>query len=320
HAISIAQAFERLRSHARSSQAPIRSVAAAVVELGLRLDAPGPGAERERRIPRRRPTATTEHRRQLDSGLPAAPMTRGEHICALYSGADERDALIAPYLHAGLAAGDKCVSIVEAADQSSLVDAMANGLDLDAAAESQQLEFWTGAQSYLIRGGFSTDAMMGFWSARRRDALNGGGYRFLRSAGDASGVAALAEDFDEFAVYETEMNRLVAQQPQTVLCLYDLRIFGSNVVGEVLRTHPRVLLGGAAVDSPRYLTPDEYIQARGDRIQGWSALTTSERQLARHAAQGASASARDLESLYRKLEISSRDELTTVTTEHRDRP
>jgi DNA-binding CsgD family transcriptional regulator len=150
--------------------------------------------------------------------------------------------------------------------------------------------------------------------------LNGGGYRFLRSAGDASGVAALAEDFDEFAVYEPEMNRLVAQQPQTVLCLYDLRIFGSNVVGEVLRTHPRVLLGGAAVDSPRYLTPDEYIQARGDRIQGWSALTTSERQLARHAAQGASASARDLESLYRKLEISSRDELTTVTTEHRDRP
>jgi len=41
-------------------------------------------------------------------------MGPGDHVCALYSGPDELEATLAPYLAAGLAGGDKCVCVVEA--------------------------------------------------------------------------------------------------------------------------------------------------------------------------------------------------------------
>ena len=37
----------------------------------------------------------------------------GHHICAFYRGLSERDAILIPYLEAGLWDGDKCVCVVD---------------------------------------------------------------------------------------------------------------------------------------------------------------------------------------------------------------
>jgi hypothetical protein len=63
---------------------------------------------------------------------------------------------------------------------------------------------------------------------------------------------------DEFIDYESELNNYVPEYPQAVLCLYDLALFGGSMLVDLLRTHPKLLLGSLIVENPHYLTPDEF--------------------------------------------------------------
>jgi hypothetical protein len=192
----------------------------------------------------------------VSSGLPTAP---GDHICALYSGPGELEATLAPYLVAGLVAGDKCVCVVEAEGRTALLDEVGRHVDIDACIASGQLELFTAAESYLRRGVFSGDEMIEFWTDSLDHSLHHDGFAFVRNSGDTSGVADLFDDFDEFAVYETNINRLAAEYPQAVLCLCDLALVGGGMMLDLLRTHPKLLLGGVVIENPYYLTPDEYL-------------------------------------------------------------
>jgi hypothetical protein len=192
----------------------------------------------------------------VSSGFPMVP---GDHICALYSGPEELEATLGPYLAAGLVAGDKCVCIVEADERTALLAEVGRHVDLDAFVASGQLELFTAAESYLRRGVFSADEMLEFWTDSLDRSLHHDGFVFARSSGDTSGLSHLVDDFDEFAVYESHLNRLAAEYPQTVLCLYDLAIVGGGMMLDLLRTHPKLLLGGMVIENPHYLTPDEYL-------------------------------------------------------------
>ena len=58
--------------------------------------------------------------------------------------------------------------------------------------------------------------------------------------------------------YESELNRVTAGSPVVVLCLYDLDQFGGEVVVNVVKTHPQVLITGILVENPYYVAPDEF--------------------------------------------------------------
>jgi hypothetical protein len=50
--------------------------------------------------------------------------------------------------------------------------------------------------------------------------------------------------------------------PQVNLCLYDLTRCSGELIMDVLKTHPKVLLGGMIIDNPYYLEPDEFAASR----------------------------------------------------------
>jgi hypothetical protein len=39
------------------------------------------------------------------------------------------------------------------------------------------------------------------------------------------------------------------------VCLYDLRYWGSGMLVDIVRTHPRVMVGGLVFDNPYYSNP-----------------------------------------------------------------
>jgi hypothetical protein len=195
-------------------------------------------------------------------------MAAGDHICALYSGADELEATLAPYVAVGLAAGDKCVCIVEEGDRPALLEQVGSHVDVEACIASGQLELFTAAESYLRRGVFSADEMIEFWADSLDRSLRHDGFEFARNSGDTTGVADLVDDFDAFAVYESRMNRLAADYPQTVLCLYDIGLVGGGIMLDLLRTHPKLLLGGLVIENPHYLTPDDYLAMKQQSPRG----------------------------------------------------
>ena len=46
------------------------------------------------------------------------------------------------------------------------------------------------------------------------------------------------------------------------MCLYDLDLFDGQVVVNLLRTHPKLLLCGSLLDNPYYLEPEELLATR----------------------------------------------------------
>jgi hypothetical protein len=69
--------------------------------------------------------------------------------------------------------------------------------------------------------------------------------------------------WDNLSRYESQLNRFVPRYPQVMMCLYDLDSLGGDLLVEILRTHPKVLLGGTVLENLYYLEPDDYLATRG---------------------------------------------------------
>ena len=54
----------------------------------------------------------------VDFGIPGLRVTQGDHVCAFYHGAAERNNVLIPFLRAGLTAGDKCICVLDNGDLS----------------------------------------------------------------------------------------------------------------------------------------------------------------------------------------------------------
>jgi MEDS: MEthanogen/methylotroph, DcmR Sensory domain len=64
------------------------------------------------------------------------------------------------------------------------------------------------------------------------------------------------EDLIEF---ETRVNYVVPKYNDIVICAYDLSKFGASVVVDALRTHPVVIIGGALLENPFFVPPDQFL-------------------------------------------------------------
>ncbi|MGQ0464380.1 MAG: MEDS domain-containing protein [Sporichthyaceae bacterium] len=147
-------------------------------------------------------------------GIPGLSVPPGTHICTLFRGSAERDAILYPYLAEGLRRRDKCLCAFDAPDEAALRSEVANHLDLEAAGEQLDGEM-TWALSELI-------------------------------------------GWDNLSHYEAELNRFVPKYPQVMMCLYDLDSLGGDLLVEILRTHPKVLLGGTVLENLYFVEPDDY--------------------------------------------------------------
>ncbi len=194
-------------------------------------------------------------------GVPGFAIEPGDHICAFYLGAAERDDVLLPFLNTGLHAGDKCVCIVDTTQPADVISSLSDSVDVDEFVSTQQLDVRTPAEAYLRSGGFSVPDMLGFLRETVKTAI-ADGYGFVRVTGEASWLLEGPPGADEFLDYESELNRFAPEFPQAVLCLYDLALFGGGMIVELLKTHPRLLLGGLILENPHYLSPDEYRAAK----------------------------------------------------------
>ncbi len=195
-------------------------------------------------------------------GIPGLELTPGDHVCAFYRSLPERDGILVPYLREGLRAGDKCICVVDATEPDALLAALGADVDLGSGPHGQ-LEVQGSTDAYLGNGGFSTTAMLGFWDRVIGGALaSGGEFDFARSAGEMTWALREVPGVEELVRYESELNRFLPRYPQVILCLYDLERFGGEVLVDILKTHPKLLLGGTLIENPYYLAPDEFFATR----------------------------------------------------------
>jgi hypothetical protein len=194
-------------------------------------------------------------------GVPGVQIAPGDHICAFYPSLADRDEILVPYLREGLKAGDKCVCVVDASDPEAVLAALSSDIDVGPYLGRHQLEVQRSDETYLRGGAFSTDAMLEFWNQSVGGAV-AGGFSFARAVGEMTWALRQMPGVEELVGYESRLNRFLPRYPQVILCLYELDQFSGEVLVDVLKTHPKVLLGGMVLDNPYYLEPDEFLATR----------------------------------------------------------
>jgi len=192
----------------------------------------------------------------LDLGVTGIEAALGDHICGLYSNQVQRDQILLPFLEAGLAAGDKCICVVDGTDPREVVTALGTHADIAKFVASKQLEVIRAPDMYLRSGGFSADEVIGSWKAAMSDVMYDGRFDVVRAV-ETWSRRDVVPDMAELMLLESEMNRFLPLFPQVVVCLYDIGRFGSGIIVDLLKTHPRMLIGGMLVENPYYTSPDE---------------------------------------------------------------
>ncbi|HEX3827369.1 MAG TPA: MEDS domain-containing protein, partial [Sporichthyaceae bacterium] len=157
---------------------------------------------------------------RIGLAVPGVELRPGDHICAFYPSLEERDNILVPYIREGLAAGDKCICVIDGPDVAGLEDAFGAPHD-DGADGPRQLEMRRSEDTYLNEGKFSTDAMLEFWDIAVGGALENG-FEFSRAAGEMTWALRHMPGVEDLIVYEAQLNRFLPKYPQVIMCLYEL--------------------------------------------------------------------------------------------------
>jgi hypothetical protein len=195
----------------------------------------------------------------VPSGIDEIGLVPGSHVCAFYRGDADRDRLLSGYLGAGLTAGDKCVCVVDSANTAERLESLP-GACAEPGPYTGQLDIHLPESTYLAGGEFTTSDMLTFWTESMVKA-EVEGYTFCRLVGEMTWALRDAPGVEHLVSYESELNRVTSSYPVVVLCLYDLDRFSGEVVVNIVKTHPQVLIQGILVENPYYLGPDEFLRS-----------------------------------------------------------
>ena len=197
-------------------------------------------------------------------GIPDVWLVPSDHLCAFYRGADERDALLIPYLREGVESGDRCLCVVDGTSPEAVLASLAEEVELDLRPRlaDGQIEILPSRDAYLRDGAFTAEAMMAFWEEHIGVPSRHGGSSLTRAVGEMTWTLRNLPGVEDFIAYEAELNRFLPRYPQVILCLYDLEHFTGECLLDILKTHPKVLMWGMVMENPFFVDPDEFLAAR----------------------------------------------------------
>jgi len=196
---------------------------------------------------------------------------RGDHVCALYSGPVERDDLLMPFVQAGLRLGDKCLCLIDHVEPQAVRQRLVDENDPGREFRPGQLEVDRASSVYLESGRFSAKNVTTLLGDIATAAAENQ-FPHMRVAGEMSWVLPGPPGADEFFAYESSLNEAATQIPAMLMCMYDVELFGTSMLVDVLKTHPKLLVGATVLDNPGYLAPDEYLAQRREATAAQSSL------------------------------------------------
>jgi hypothetical protein len=196
--------------------------------------------------------------------LPAiAHMRPGDHYCGIYRTDEDHRAIIVDFVREGLARNEKVFYLVNLQTLEQLSATLAaGGIDVDGLVARGQLVIMTAKDAYLRDGQFDPDRMIQMLSDETDKAL-AKNYIALRATGEMTWALAGEPGSERLIEYESRVNELFARKPCYGLCQYDGRRFDSEMLLDILHTHPKVLFGKTGLDNrDMYFVPPEAFMER----------------------------------------------------------
>ncbi len=192
--------------------------------------------------------------------LAGAPLTRSCHACAFFHTDEEKFRVLMPFILEGFARGDRAFHIVNPAHRDAHLARLAGtGIDTAAAMADGRLEVRTWDETYLHDGQFDQQRMIDTLLALIAPE-NAPAGKISRNIADMAWSIGNGPGADEIVEYEARLNAALPAQHAPVVCTYDLTHFGADVVIDILRTHPMVIIGGILQENPFFVPSEQMIE------------------------------------------------------------
>jgi hypothetical protein len=201
---------------------------------------------------------------QLARGQPirlaGAELGPSRHVCAFFRNSDEEYRALLPFIKEGFERGERAFHVVNPALRDDHVRRLEfAGIATAAAQQRGQFELRNWADAYLRDGHFDQNRML----ALIQGALESGhqqGFPLTRLVAHMEWALEDRPGVDDLVEYETRLNHLLPRYDDPVICEYDLATFGADVVVDILRTHPMVIIGGILQENPFFVPPDAFLR------------------------------------------------------------
>jgi hypothetical protein len=187
------------------------------------------------------------------------------HICAFFNSRDDEYRVTLPFIKDGIDCGDKAFHIVGSARrQDHLRRLAAAGIDTLTARETGQFELLDWGETYLAGGCFDSDRWLALveemFATRPCDGLP-----LSRVVAHMEWALEARLGVEQLLEYEARVNRTWPRNGNIAICTYDLARFGPDVIVDIIRTHPLIIIGGLLQENPFYVEPDEFLEELRER-------------------------------------------------------
>ena len=187
------------------------------------------------------------------------------HACAFVDSRDEQYRMLLPYLEEGLAANAQLITMVGQTNLRDHIDRLRRaGMDPALLAASGKLAVVTSEETFPRDGSVTPTSILRRWEAKI-DQAQRCGFSAVRGFAEMDWALAALRRTEELLEYEARINYLALKMINPVVCVYDVSKVGGRLVMDILKTHPKVILGGALHENPYFVSPEDYLKQLAER-------------------------------------------------------
>jgi len=187
------------------------------------------------------------------------------HVCAFFTTKDEEYRVLLPFIKEGFERGDRAFHIINEAHRPEHRRRLEQaGVPVEDSERTGQLEIRRWEDAYLRDGHFDQNRML----ALIEEVLQGGneqGGPLTRLVANMEWALEDRPGVRDIVEYEARLNYILPKFDDAVCCTYDLQRFSADVVMDILRTHPMVIIGGILQENSFFVSPDEMLREMQER-------------------------------------------------------
>jgi hypothetical protein len=182
------------------------------------------------------------------------------HVCAFFHSDDEGYRVLLPFIKDGFERGDKAVHLVRTDQYDRHLEHLSGiGIDPQAALQSGQLDVRINRDAYLREGRFDQDRMLAQFEEMAEETARSA-YPLSRIICSMDWAYDAPSQIQELIEFESRVNDVWQRHEDAVICVYDLKRIAGDVVIDILRTHPIIVIGGMLQENPFYVPPEEFLR------------------------------------------------------------
>jgi hypothetical protein len=206
-------------------------------------------------------------------------MVNRPHICGFFNSHDDELRAVVPFILEGLEKGEKAFHTVDPGRRAAHLRQLASaGIDVTAAQASGQLEVHDWTEIHLMGGRFDQEKTLALFEQIVKQAKREG-FPLIRFVTHMEWALEALPGVGNLLEYEARANHLWLHLEgpfNPVICAYDLRRFRGDVVVDVMRTHPLIIIGGIIPENPFFVSPDEFLRELRERTGSGKATSSTE--------------------------------------------